>query len=246
VKHTTIEGANAHPGAPKGWDPEQDGICGVLPVRVTWSKNALGHDTGRAQTCESAWVPSPEELATLNRGGTVRLVVAGWQVPVSLHVDPPLPVAVLAYDGAEAEIWYNERRPAEWTDCYYVANAEAALGRHFSRFVEVLGFERRHDATALREVVRKQIRPHLGGPEPVPATQPPSIVETGQSIALLRCSLEIACTINALAKGEIDIHSYANRIRGSLLTFETNARVAAIKECDLVAEIALAKTTADR
>ena len=30
-----ISGYNALPGAPAGWNPETDGDCGALPIRVT-------------------------------------------------------------------------------------------------------------------------------------------------------------------------------------------------------------------
>lgn len=77
-----IAGANAYPGAPKGWKPEQDGKCGHLAVRV----RALAD--GRIDHCESAWEPTPKELAMLNAGGQVVLRVVGWQVPVALYVEP--------------------------------------------------------------------------------------------------------------------------------------------------------------
>lgn len=76
-----IAGANAYPGAPKGWQPEKDGKCGHLAVRVTAPENATMY-------CESAWEPTPKELELLNVGGQIILLVVGWQVPVSLYVEP--------------------------------------------------------------------------------------------------------------------------------------------------------------
>jgi hypothetical protein len=38
---------------------------------------------------ESAWEPTPEELAHLNAGGSVILRVLGGQPPVALYVEPP-------------------------------------------------------------------------------------------------------------------------------------------------------------
>lgn len=62
-------------GAPQSWDETKHGECGVLHVR----KRANA-------TCESAWYPSPEELARLNAGEPVILTVWGGQPPVSLNV----------------------------------------------------------------------------------------------------------------------------------------------------------------
>lgn len=78
-----IAGWNAAPGAPQGWNPERDGECGALPVRATVNAD------GTVAMCESAWEPTPAELAALNAGGQVVLRVIGWQVPVALYVEPP-------------------------------------------------------------------------------------------------------------------------------------------------------------
>ncbi len=78
-----IAGANAYPGAPKDWVPERDGSCGHLAVR--YSVNA---ERTRIVCCESAWEPTPKELAMLNAGGQVILRVEGWQVPVAISVEP--------------------------------------------------------------------------------------------------------------------------------------------------------------
>lgn len=79
----TIAGANANPGAPKDWNPE-DGTCGQLPIRVEFRED---DGRNRVKHCDSAWQPSPEELALLNAGGQVVLRVIGWQVPVALWVE---------------------------------------------------------------------------------------------------------------------------------------------------------------
>lgn len=155
MKPISIEGANAHPGAPLGWDAEHDGPCGVLPVRVTY-------DGDRAKTCDSAWVPSPEEIALLISGGSVRLTVAGWQVPVSLHVDPPLPICVLAKDRDSLLLWHSSHGDVHLNhkiECVYAETAETILGRHFSKVIEIRGFEDRRDAVPLREVALSLIRP---------------------------------------------------------------------------------------
>lgn len=72
-----IEGANCWLGAPKGWRPESDGDCHHLAVRAV--------EEGTLLICESAWEPTPAELAILNAGGHVVLRVAGGQPPVALY-----------------------------------------------------------------------------------------------------------------------------------------------------------------
>ena len=78
-----IVGATNFPGAPAGWDEKRDGPCGLLPVRV--APRLSGNSP---LNCESAWKPTPDELQLLNDGGVVILHVVGWQVPVSLRVEP--------------------------------------------------------------------------------------------------------------------------------------------------------------
>jgi len=69
-----IEGATNNPGAPAGMEER----CGTLPIRVVPDGNSI--------ICQSAWKPTPEELAVLSDGGYVVLHVWGWQVPVALTV----------------------------------------------------------------------------------------------------------------------------------------------------------------
>jgi hypothetical protein len=76
-----IAGANAYPGAPKGWKPPEHGECGHLAVRVVGGPNTMD------MRCLSAWEPTPEELRLLNGGGHVILHIVGWQVPVALTVE---------------------------------------------------------------------------------------------------------------------------------------------------------------
>lgn len=77
-----IKGARYNLGAPPNWDSSQDGDCGHLWVRV--SKHGPGN-----LLWESAWEPTPEELALLNAGGSVVLSVVGLgQPPVALYVEP--------------------------------------------------------------------------------------------------------------------------------------------------------------
>ena len=81
-----IRGWNAAPGAPKGWNPDRDGECGALPIRVFPPKSLTG--AVPVQFVESAWEPDPAELAHLNAGGSVILRVMGWQPAVALYVEP--------------------------------------------------------------------------------------------------------------------------------------------------------------
>ena len=64
--------------APPGYDHEARGECGGLPVLFTEDGGVV-----------SVWKPTPEELATLNRGGGVVLHVIGGQPPVALGVTGP-------------------------------------------------------------------------------------------------------------------------------------------------------------
>ncbi|MDE2103804.1 MAG: hypothetical protein KGL39_41585 [Patescibacteria group bacterium] len=66
-------------GAPDSWD-DSNGACLGLCVREMQSANG--------PIFESAWEPTPAELAALNAGGTVRLRVVGGQPPVLLFVEP--------------------------------------------------------------------------------------------------------------------------------------------------------------
>ena len=80
MRPITIAGANANPGAPKGWDPAKDGTCGRLPIRYT-------EKDGRIEQCESAWVPDQHEIEQIVAGAAIVLRVIGWQVPVALYVE---------------------------------------------------------------------------------------------------------------------------------------------------------------
>jgi hypothetical protein len=73
-----IAGATHHLGAPQGWDEAAQGPCGRLHVRVL-----------PEGICESAWEPTPDELAALNAGASIILGVVGGQPPVMLSVETP-------------------------------------------------------------------------------------------------------------------------------------------------------------
>lgn len=95
-----IRGWNAAPGAPEGWKPERDGACGALPIRVFPPIATSG--LVRVQYCESAWEPTPDELALLNAGGQLVLRVHGWQVPVALYLEPPAQEEAPETEGVDA------------------------------------------------------------------------------------------------------------------------------------------------
>jgi hypothetical protein len=73
-----INGSTHYLGAPKGWDPDKDGECRHLAVRVV-----------EDNVWQSAWEPTPAELALLNAGGSVVLSIVGGQPPVALSVEAP-------------------------------------------------------------------------------------------------------------------------------------------------------------
>ena len=75
-------------GEPIGWDKDRDGPCAGLPIRISMSE---GHPI-----MESAWEPTPAELAALNNGGKVYLRVVG-----SSH--PPVMLYALGPGEQEAE-----------------------------------------------------------------------------------------------------------------------------------------------
>lgn len=71
--------------APKNWDAEKDGPCGVLEVRAEVN--------GGSQFIElvSTWKPTAEELAHLNRGGVVEIGLAQIeQCPMRAYVVDPV------------------------------------------------------------------------------------------------------------------------------------------------------------
>jgi hypothetical protein len=63
-------------GAPKDWDPQLDGQCGVLPV-----VDAVDERSG-FNFMYSVWRPTAEELAELSAGGALRLGIMGKVHPV--------------------------------------------------------------------------------------------------------------------------------------------------------------------
>lgn len=67
--------------APAGWNEARDGNCATLHVRMIRD--------GDSVLAQSAWEPTPAELAALNAGGSVILNVVGGQPPVMITVEPP-------------------------------------------------------------------------------------------------------------------------------------------------------------
>jgi len=75
-----IEGANRRLTAPADWNEAEQGKCFDLHVRLSLA--------GGVPIAESAWEPTPEELAILNAGGSIVLRVVGGQPPVWLSAEP--------------------------------------------------------------------------------------------------------------------------------------------------------------
>ncbi len=63
-------------GAPKDWNQDLDGRCGVLPV-----VDALDEQSG-FNFIYSVWKPTADELEQLNNGGALRLGIMGTVHPV--------------------------------------------------------------------------------------------------------------------------------------------------------------------
>lgn len=77
-----IEGATRPLGAPVGWEERKDPLCQVLWVR----DEPRGGHNGQV----SAWEPTPDELAALNRGAPVMLCILGVAHPVvQIYVGRP-------------------------------------------------------------------------------------------------------------------------------------------------------------
>jgi len=72
---TVILHANTLLQPPVRWDAEKHGECQPLAVRI------------EGEVVQSAWLPSPEELAMLNAGGHVVLTLYGLVPPAALHVE---------------------------------------------------------------------------------------------------------------------------------------------------------------
>ena len=66
-------------GAPLGWKPDEQGDCVHLAIRDI--------DTSAGPAMMSLWEPTPDELARLNAGAKVSLLVVG-------NIHPPVSVSV--------------------------------------------------------------------------------------------------------------------------------------------------------
>lgn len=77
-----IEDAQTDLKPPADWDPEQNGHCGQLAIKVERVEGV--------QFMVSAWEPEPGEVLALIAGGKVRLGVSGSCHPVvHLSASPP-------------------------------------------------------------------------------------------------------------------------------------------------------------
>lgn len=86
TQHTNIE-----LGAPKNWNEEQHGECNSLPcVRVMQPDGT--------HTYTSFWTPTPDELADLVVGGTVKLTLFSFtHPPVAVEVAKLVSSSTIVY-----------------------------------------------------------------------------------------------------------------------------------------------------
>lgn len=73
-----IKGATHRLAKPENWN-DKNGTCGHLHVR------AVPH--GALVRYESAWEPTPEELAILQAGGSIVVSVIGGQPPIAVYAE---------------------------------------------------------------------------------------------------------------------------------------------------------------
>ncbi len=85
MKAVRFESQNGDLGPP----PDDDGRnCGSLPCRHVLIPWTLAHGVQTiARAVMTFWTPSPEELAALNAGRPLGLMVVGGHPPVTLFVD---------------------------------------------------------------------------------------------------------------------------------------------------------------
>lgn len=82
-------------GAPKNWDPDRDGPCDVLHVRVDQQEGCT--------FLTSAWVAEPDEVGWLLAGGHVQLGVSSPAHPiVRMGVGAPPPESPPVYTITQA------------------------------------------------------------------------------------------------------------------------------------------------
>lgn len=83
MKRARIAGHNLTIGPPKGWNPDVQGYCETIHVRVEVIDGI--------QFMRTAWEPEPHDLARLNAGGMFEIGVSGSIHPMmNLRVgDPP-------------------------------------------------------------------------------------------------------------------------------------------------------------
>jgi hypothetical protein len=93
-----IQGATGVLGAPRDWDEARDGICVGLAVLQTAARD------GDPPCYYSAWEPTPEELAALNRGAPIILRVVGdGHPPVWVGAQDPASLPRPTLDGLASE-----------------------------------------------------------------------------------------------------------------------------------------------
>lgn len=91
-----IRGATVSLDLPSSFDPRPDAVAVRLHVRVTPSRALHG-----LWCTETAWEPTPAELARLNAGGTVTVkLLSNCQMPMAVGVAPPAEDDALAGSSA--------------------------------------------------------------------------------------------------------------------------------------------------
>lgn len=89
-------------GKPLGWNEQEQGQCGTLPIR-----DVMDYQTG-LPFMWSQWRPEPAELAILNAGGSIHLGIQGTVHPVVSIGIVPSPDPAGAYDLAAQDATSKE------------------------------------------------------------------------------------------------------------------------------------------
>ena len=77
-----IKNATRYLGAPAGWQPDKQGHCAHLAI---WDI-----ETTAGPAMMSSWEPTPDELARINAGAPVELLIVGTvHPPVEVRVGYP-------------------------------------------------------------------------------------------------------------------------------------------------------------
>lgn len=92
MKPTVTRGATNNFQKPANWNDELDGACGDLQVRMQV------HGERWLREMVSTWKPDASELAHLNRGGVIELMITSTNhPPVGLCVVDPVEPELVRY-----------------------------------------------------------------------------------------------------------------------------------------------------